>query len=316
MAIFDTLRGLYHFLGDRVPKGLEAVPPRPRKQNLWRREGTALVSKVGVSDLEASLAKAIDLLGGLDKLVSTGDRVMVKPNFNSPDPPPGSTDLVFLQAVIELLKQVGARVQVGESSGALWRPTRVTLGKVSLPELLAKLGVELVIFEDRPRDWVRVKIEGDYLRWTMMPRSAYEADKLVYLPCLKTHSLARFSGAIKLSAGFTHPGQRRFHHRGKLEEKLAEINLAWQPDLIIMDGRKAFVSGGPTRGEVAEPGLIMASGDIVALDVEALKVLLSYKGRNRLPADPWQLPQIATALKHGLGTREYRVVTEAEADRS
>ena len=309
MAVFHTLRGLYHFLGDRVPQGLESLSPRPRKPNLWCREGRPLVSKVVAGDLEASLVKAIDLLGGLGKLVNPGDRVMVKPNFNSPDPYPGSTDLVFLQAVVELLTAAGARVQVGESSGAVWRPTRVTLAKLGLPEMLAKLGVELVIFEDRPRDWVQVKVEGHYLGEVIVPRSAYEADKLVYLPCLRTHSVARFSGAIKLAVGFMHPGQRRALHRRNLQEKVAEISLAWQPDLIIMDGRKAFISGGPARGEVVEPGLIMASGDMVALDVEALQVLLSYKGKNRLPPDPWQLPQIATALKHRLGTRDYQVVT-------
>jgi uncharacterized protein (DUF362 family) len=95
-----------------------------------------------------------------------------------------------------------------------------------------------------------------------------------------------------------------------LEEKLTEINLVWQPDLIIMDGRKAFVSGGPEQGELAEPGIIMASGDIVAIDLEALKILQSYPAKNRLEGDPVDLPQIATALKHGLATANgaYKVV--------
>ena len=81
-------------------------------------------------------------------------------------------------------------------------------------------------------------------------------------------------------------------------------------DLIIMDGRKAFVSGGPERGELAEPGIVMASGDMVAIDVEALKVLQSYPAENRLDRDPYDLPQIATALKHGLtsGEGDYKLV--------
>jgi uncharacterized protein (DUF362 family) len=139
-----------------------------------------------------------------------------------------------------------------------------------------------------------------------MPRSAYEADKIVYLPCMKTHSLARFSGALKLAMGFVHPGQRRAFHTGNLEQKVAEISLCWQPNLIIMDGRKAFVSGGPNKGQLAEPepGLVFASGDLVAIDVEGMKVLLTYKARNKLLANPWQSPQVVTALKHGLGVGE------------
>jgi uncharacterized protein (DUF362 family) len=118
---------------------------------------------------------------------------------------------------------------------------------------------------------------------------------------LKTHSLALYSGALKLAFGFVDPGERRAFHLRYREEKLAEISLCWQPDLIVMDGRKAFVSGGPQRGEMVEPRVMLASGDLVAIDVEAVKVLLSYKARNRLMRDPWQLPQISTAVKHGLG---------------
>ena len=126
---------------------------------------------------------------------------------------------------------------------------------------------------------------------------------------MKTHRLARFSLSLKLAVGFMHPGERRALHLRNLEHKVAELNLVWQPDLIIMDGRKAFISGGPEKGELVEPGVILASGDQVAIDVEALKILGSYKAKNRLMPDPYDSPQIATALRHGLGTREYEVVT-------
>ena len=51
-----------------------------------------------------------------------------------------------------------------------------------------------------------------------------------------------------------------------------------------------------------EPKVILASGDLVAIDVEAVKVLLSYKARNNLLSDPWQLPQILIASKKKLGS--------------
>ncbi|GAI10445.1 unnamed protein product, partial [marine sediment metagenome] len=58
-------------------------------------------------------------------------------------------------------------------------------------ELARHLDVELVAFDDKAGDWVRVKIDGDYLSAVTMPRSAYEADKIVYLPCMKTHKISR-----------------------------------------------------------------------------------------------------------------------------
>jgi uncharacterized protein (DUF362 family) len=305
----DKLVGVYHFLTDRAPKNIPLVAPRPRPANPWLRDGQALVAKVMAGgDIRASIDRAMALLGSLEQAIGKGDKVLVKPNFNSHDPYPGSTDLAFLRAVVELLLEAGAKVTIGESSGGIWRPTRKVFRKVGMFELARDLGVELSAFDDKPDEWVRIKVDGDYLSSVSMPRSAYEADKIVYLPCMKTHSVARFSGALKLAIGFMHPGERRALHARHLEQKVAEISLCWQPNLIIMDGRKAFVSGGPAKGQLAEPGVLLASGDLVAIDVEAIKVLLTYEANNKLVADPWQLPQVITALKHGLGTGENRYI--------
>ena len=310
-GLVDKAVGLYHFVSDRAPKHTPLVDPRPRTVNPWCRNGQALVSKVqDGGDIRASVDKAIALLGHLETVIKRGDKVLIKPNFNSPDPLPGSTDLVFLRAILEIFLEAGARVTIGESSGGIWRPTRNVFRELGVFELARHLDVELIAFEDTDNDWVRVKIDGDYLSTVTMPRSAYEADKIVYLPCMKTHGIARFSGALKLAVGLMHPGERRAMHLSHLEQKVAEINLCWQPDLIIMDGRKAFVSGGPDKGQMVEPGLVLASGDLVAIDIEAIKVILTYGAKNRLIAEPGQSPQVITALKHGLGVgaSDYTVV--------
>ena len=306
----DLLAGLCHFMFDRVPKGLDIVPPRPRKENPFRRDGFTLVSKIKVEqDLKASVARALDLIGGLGKVISSGDRVMVKPNFNSDDPYPASSDLAFLKVVIGLLHEAGAKVVVGESSGGIWRPTRRVLEKLDALRELTEAGAEVIAFDDRAWDWVRVRVDGDYLKEVTVPRSVYEADKIVYVPCMKTHPLARFSLSLKLAIGIVHPGEHRSMHLRNLERKIAEFNLTLQPDLVIMDGRKAFVTGGPDKGEIVEPGVVMASGDQVAIDVEALKILGSYKAKNRLLSNPYDSPQIVTALRHRLGAKEYKVVS-------
>ncbi len=300
--LFDRVVGVYHFLGDRIPRGIPCVEPKPRRSNPWLRNNQPIVAKVkAAGDLRLTIDQAMALMGNLQQAIGRGDRVFVKPNFNSPDPFPASTDLSFLQAVIELILEAGAGVTIGESAGGVWRPTRKVFNQVGITELARRLGVELIAFEDKPDDWIQININGDYLNKVVMPRSAYEADKMVYLPCMKTHNLAAFSGAIKLAFGFVAPGQRRSFHLGHLQEKLAEVSLCWQPDLIIMDGRKAFVSGGPVTGQLVEPGLVLSSGDLIAIDVEAMKVVSEYRASNKLPANLWELPQIATALKYGLG---------------
>jgi uncharacterized protein (DUF362 family) len=305
----DKLIGVYHFLTDRAPRDIPLVDPRPRPVNPWLRNGRALVAKLKAGgDIRADIERTIALLGSLEQVIDRGDRVLLKPNFNSQDPYPGSTDLVFLRTVVELLLEAGAKVTIGECSGGIWKPTRKVFRKVGVFELVHNLGVELIAFDDKPDDWVRVKVNGDYLSSVSVPRSAYEADKIVYLPLMKTHSRGRLSGALKLAVGFMHPGELRALHARHLEQKIAEISLCWQPNLIIMDGRKAFVSGGPDRGRLEKPGVVFASGDLVAIDVEAIKVLLAYKANNKLTADPWQLPQIMAALRHGLGTGKDRYI--------
>ncbi len=314
VAMIERVRGIYHFLADRVPGGLPQAPPRPRPTNIWQSDGMPLVSKVTTGNgLKAAVVRSLDLLGGLQRMINQGETVMVKPNYNSPDPFPASTDLEFLEVVIRLLQECEAKVLVGESSGGLWRPSRNTLARAGVTDVAARTGVDLIVFEDHPRDWVTVKVPGDHLQKVTVPLSAYEAGKIVYLPCMKTHRLARFSLSLKLAMGLMHPGERRGMHMGNLESKIAEINLALQPDLILMDGRKAFVTGGPDKGDVVEPGVIMASGDMVAVDIEALKVILAYKAENRLPSDPWESSQIVSALEHRLGPQagEYRVIEEA-----
>jgi len=308
-GLIDKGVGIYHFIADRPPKSIPLVAPKPRTVNPWCSNGQPWVAKVAAGeDIRGSIDRIMALLGPLEKAIDRGDNVLVKPNFNSPDPPPGSTDLAFLRAVVELLLEAGAKVTVGESAGGMWRPTRNVFRKLAVLESVRDLNVELVAFDEKTVDWVKVKVDGDYLDSVSMPRRAYEADKIVYLPCLKTHKMARFTGALKLAVGFMHPGERRALHARNLEEKAAEISLCWQPNLIIMDGRKAFVTRGPDKGQLVEPGLLLASGDLVAADVEAMKLLLAYGARNKLVADPWQNLQVVTALKHGLGPRDKQYI--------
>jgi uncharacterized protein (DUF362 family) len=78
-----------------------------------------------------------------------------------------------------------------------------------------------------------------------------------------------------------------------------------------MGGRKCFITGGPFHGEVREPNVILASGDRVAVDVEAIKTIETFEGA-KLKDDPWSYVQIRGAVELGLGVkneREYEVVS-------
>jgi uncharacterized protein (DUF362 family) len=281
------------------------------KRNIFTSAGKALVSLVRCDgDLRRDIDQALALIGGLQRLVKPGDAILVKPNFNTADPPPASSDPSFVKAVIELLYQHGAaKVLLGESS-MLRLSTRDTLLQVGMLQAAAEAGADVVCFDEG--EWVPVETGGRTLTKVALARAGVEADKIVYVCCLKTHRYADFTLSLKLAMGFVKPRDRVKMHLWQLREKLADLNLAIAPDLILMDGRRCFISGGPATGELREPNLVLASGDRVAIDVEALKVIQSYPGHG-LKKDPWELTMIRRAVQLGLGAASeaaYQVVTE------
>ena len=284
--------------------------PHPRTSNLFTQDGEPLVAKVGHvngDNLRSSIETAIHLLGGLDKVVSTGDQIMLKPNFNCTYALPLSTEHGFLAAVIEILQDAGAKVTVGESSGRAAGPTDGVVDKLGVLPLLRRYGVPFVNFDHDER--ITVRIPGKYWDSLRLPRSIYEAEKRIYLPNLRCHSSARFTAALKLSVGWADSSTRDYLHGDPVttEFKIADLNLAWQPNLVLMDGRRTTV-GWHGRGDYLFPNVIMASGDMVAIDAEAVKILKGYPERNRLDIPLDEMGQFAVAREHKLGSMDYRVV--------
>ena len=282
------------------------------RENPFRKGSKVLVSKVpnaNGQDLKGNILKAVDLLGGFSKVVEKGDEILLKPNFNTGDAPPGSSDPDFVKAVIELLYEYGAsKVVLGESS-MFSLSTRKVLEDTGMLQKAEEAGAEVVPFDEGK--WVKVSTGGEYLGTVSLPERALEAKKLVYVCCMKTHRWAKFTLSLKLAVGFMKPDERMLLHARNLEEKIADLNLVVHPSLIIMDGRKCFISGGPACGELREPNVVLASGDRIATDVEALKVIESFEGSN-LTDDPWSYTQIRRTVELEIGVKkedEYTVVS-------
>ena len=290
------------------------------KQNLFVRNSRLLVSKVAYEgNLKESIELSVSLIGGIKKLVNKGDTILLKPNYNTADPFPGSSDPEFIKAVIDMLYESGAgKVILGERTAFLH--SRKVLEQAGIVKVAEKAGAEVRVFGkdgwramfDR-KGWRRVKIpEGQYLRKVSLAKEALEMEKIVYAPLIKTHHAAEFTGAIKLSMGFVKPffDQITFHAR-HLQEKLAELSLVVKPDFIVMDARKVFITGGPAKGELREPNLILASRNQVAIDVEGVKILQSYPGNGLMGKNVWDLMQIKHAVELGLGPHteeEYELI--------
>ena len=295
---------------------------RHRPANVYTQDGLALVAKVSAAerDVKSAVQEAVEWIGGVRRALKSTDRVLLKANFNSDDPYPASTDLAFLTAVVELLREEGIKnLTLGERSGWPWMPTAKVLKAMGVYEAAQKLDLPVVDFDGGP--WMDVRL-GPQAKWWEKAgyhKSLKDYDKIVYLPCLKHHFLASFTMSLKLTVGMVHPVDMQYmhadHDQGKTDEpmylKMIELSLPVGPDLIIMDGRKSFVTGGPDNGDVVEPNVILASGDRIAVDVEGLKVLQAYPRDNLIKAPVWEMPLIRRAVELGLGAKseaDYRVV--------
>lgn len=213
-----------------------------------------------------------------------------------------------MRTIIELLYEHGAsEVVLGESS-TFTLNTRDVLKETGMLRIAEEAGARVVVFNEGK--WVKVKTLGRHMKSTHLAEEIFRADKIVYALCMKTHSAATFTGSLKLAIGMMRPSDRLWMHLWRLEEQIADLNTAVHPDLMVMDARKCFISGGPAHGEVREPGWILASGDRIALDVEALRVMKGYEG-NSLEKGVWDFGQIRSAVELGLGIKggdEYTVL--------
>ena len=249
------------------------------------------------------------LTKAIEKIVSNFEVkgvVLLKPNFNTADDFPASTDHRFLEVVVSVLENRGAeKIFIGDSS-TFYKSSESVIRKKDLAALKSKDIVEVVNFDRLKR--VKKKIPNSkYLKGASIPKLIDEVDSVIYLPCIKTHFHAEYTGSLKLTVGFLPSLEKVGFHFRNLQEKIVEINKLITPDLVIMDARKCFVTGGPVSGRIEEPNIILASEDRVAIDLEGVKIIQNYTGNSLEDKIPEKITQIKFGAQEGLGSLNYKV---------
>ncbi len=252
------------------------------------------------------------LLGRFD-LTDFGDKhVALKANFNSADPFPASTHLETLGAVVEGLKTAGvADVTLGERSGM--GNTRQVLEHMGVFALAKEMGFGTVVLDELPKEsWVKIEqARTHWLRGFYIAKLFAQAQKVVQTCCLKAHRFGgHFTLSLKNSVGLVAkkvPGSMydymwELHGSPYQRQMIAEINQRYNIDLIVMDGIEAFVDGGPERGKLVEPNLMLASTDRVAIDAAGIAVLRSFGSTSHIMNGRiFDLEQIRRAAELGVG---------------
>jgi len=98
---------------------------------------------------------------------------------------------------------------------------------------------------------------------------------------------------------------------------IAEINTAYRPDLIVLDGVEALVEGGPARGKRVNAQVIMAGTDRVAIDAVGVAILRRFGTTPAVSRGGiFCQEQIARAVELGLGIcgpEEIELITDDPA---
>jgi uncharacterized protein (DUF362 family) len=238
-----------------------------------------------------------------------GKKVLIKPNFNTADPVPGSTHNDTLQSLVEELWAMGAKsISLGERS---YPVTREVMQQKGVLPILEKMEVQVIDFDGlQDKDWVEFKpAKSHWPNGFRIARPILEAECLVSTCCLKTHQFGGiFTLSMKLHVGVVptvrqgYEYMRQLHSSPHQRKMIAEINAPFRPQIVVLDGIEAFVDGGPATGKRALGEVFLASTDRVAMDAVGVAILKGLgSNENIMKPKIFEQEQIARAIELGLG---------------
>jgi uncharacterized protein (DUF362 family)/NAD-dependent dihydropyrimidine dehydrogenase PreA subunit len=208
-------------------------------------------------------------LGGMARFVKSGMKVLLKPNLLSANTPEQfvTTHPFVVQAVAELVKEAGGVIWIGDSPNSSVKDNQMEYlwKKTGMAEIAQEIGAKLIPFKGV--SWSRLH-EYDYF----IAKPTTDADLIINLPKLKTHTQTLYTGAIKNLFGVI-PGARKsaahIHAPGikDFSQLLVDVLELVHPGLTILDAVKGLEGNGPgASGTPHSYQCIAASMDPVALD--------------------------------------------------
>jgi uncharacterized protein (DUF362 family) len=268
---------------------------------------------------EIFIAGAFDRITGVQRVLKDVDMsvfsdadIALKANYNSADPPPASTHIDTLDTLCTtLLTEKPKKLTLAERSGM--GNTRSVLEKRGVVTLAHDRGFSTVILDEIDRTgWREIQAPG--LHWSrgfFIAGVFARADRVVQTCCLKTHRFGgNFTMSLKNSVGLIAkrvPGVN-YDFMGELHGSphqrlmIAEINKFYRTDLVVMDATEGFATGGPDKGKLIHPEVIIAGTDRVAIDAAGVALLRSYGTMHDvMEGRIFDQEQIARAAELGVG---------------
>lgn len=247
----------------------------------------------GIAEEARRLTRAaLDGLGGMNRFVSKGHTVWVKPLMAWDRRPEqaANTNPDVVAALVELCYQAGAgKVLVSDNP---CNPAIRVFPRSGILDAAKKAGAEVVFFDERK--FRRMAIHGGAVlkEWEIY-QDIVEADRLINVPIAKSHDLSKVSLGMKNLMGVAGGSRNRFHQ--DLDHTLVDLAVFLKPQLVVLDALRVLTANGPVGGNLADvkrKDSIVAGIDQVAVDAFGA-TLLGYR--------PESVGHIVEGHQRGLG---------------
>jgi uncharacterized protein (DUF362 family) len=254
----------------------------------------------------AAAREAVRLLGGMERFVKPGDKVIIKPNMSFAHPPENATNTnpALVREVLVLCREAQAG-QVLVLDNALQNP-ELSLTLSGIRDACDSVEKDICKHLQDIRYYKEAGIpDGVMMTSNSFMRDVLEADVLIAVPICKSHNGTGVSLSLKGQMGLIY--DRRIMHRGyaSLNTSIVDLCTKIKPDLAIIDAGRVLTNNGPGGpGMIITPGEVIASADPVAADAVAVA---SYEWSGQKLA-PGNVGYIREAHERGLGRMDIQAL--------
>ncbi len=223
---------------------------------------------------------------GITRDFFAGKKVAIKPNLVMKKAPEAAatTNPVTLDALLSLLSDMGVTPIIAESPGGIYSRARLeSIYRVCGIEAVAKKYGDILNFDVSSK---RVSFaDGKVCHEFEMITPLYEADIIIDLCKLKSHSLTKMSAAVKNFFGSV-PGIVKFEMHSAYPENerfcgmicdLCKMICEQKSVIAVTDAIIGMEGNGPTGGEPRKIGALLTSLSPFASDIVSEK-LLGFEG--------------------------------------
>lgn len=248
-----------------------------------------------------SVSKAVSdsthLIGGLESLISRGDKVLMKPNIFSPyDYKTGAvTNPHVIKALCRLAKDAGAAKLIIAEGSNVGSKTKEAFVKSGISKISEEEKAELIDLKNTKTIYMGIP-NGRIFRRIEIPEVIMETDVIINVPVMKTHDVFPATLGLKNMKGVIQEKDKKRFHKWGLAQSIVDLDKLVMPQLTVIDGTVAMEGMGPAHGTPVNFGIIISSFDTVAADTVAASVM---------GIDPVEIEYIQLAAEQGLGCADF-----------